>query len=87
MPVCLGWDQTIKVPSENYMISGWGRTNNEASDRGDIVLSGAHSAKLKKLVVPLIPLESCKSEYPIFRSTSEKQLCAGGEEGIFFKKT
>ena len=24
MPVCLGWDQTIKVPSENHMISGWG---------------------------------------------------------------
>ena len=84
MPVCLGWDHTIKVPSENHMISGWGRTNNVKGDIGDIRKSGAHSAKLKKLVVPVVPLEACKTEYPVFRTISKKQICAGGEKGIFW---
>jgi len=80
-PVCLGWDKTIKVPDNQYVVSGWGRTNNDAYDRGDIGVSGAHSAKLQKLTVPRIPLDKCKADYPIFKDLSEKQICAGGIKG------
>jgi len=80
-PVCLGWDKTIKVPDNQYLVSGWGRTNNDAYDRGDIGVSGAHSAKLQKLTVPRIPLDKCKADYPIFKDLSAKQICAGGIKG------
>jgi len=81
-PACLGWDNTIEVPNSKYVVSGWGRTNNDAYDRGDIGISGAHSAKLQKLPdVPFIPIEECKAKYSIFKDLSEKQLCAGGIEG------
>jgi len=80
-PVCLGWDKTIKVPDSQYVVSGWGRTNNDAYDRGDIGVSGAHSAKLQKLTVPRIPLDKCKVDYPIFKDLTEKQICAGGIKG------
>jgi len=80
-PVCLGWDKTIKVPDNQYVVSGWGRTNNDAYDRGDIGVSGAHSAKLQKLTVPRIPLDKCKVDYPIFKDLTEKQICAGGIKG------
>merc|ERR1719219_1746727 len=80
-PVCLGWDNTIEVPKENYVVSGWGRTNNVYGDRGDIGVSGAHSAKLQKLEVPFIDIETCKNDFPIFKQLTEKQLCAGGEAG------
>jgi len=80
-PVCLGWDNTIEVPKENYLVSGWGRTNNVYGDRGDIGVSGAHSAKLQKLEVPFIDIETCKNDFPIFKQLTEKQLCAGGKAG------
>ena len=82
-PVCLGWDKTIKVPDSQYVVSGWGRTNNDAYDRGDIGVSGAHSAKLQKLTVPRIPLDKCKVDYPIFKDLTEKQICAGGIKGKY----
>ena len=80
MPACLGWDNTIQVPNENFIVSGWGRTNNDAYDRGDIRLSGAHSARLKKLAVPLIPLDQCR-DFSIFKGLTENQICAGGKKG------
>jgi len=80
-PVCLGWDNTIEVPSSQHMVSGWGRTNNEAFNRGDIKASGAHSAKLQKLVVPLIDYKTCAADNAILKTITEKQLCAGGLKG------
>merc|ERR1712241_1456918 len=86
-PVCLGWDNTIKVPDfidnpdAKYLVSGWGRTNNDAYDRGDIGVSGAHSSKLLKLTVPRIPLDQCKADFPIFKDLTLKQICAGGIKG------
>jgi len=80
-PVCIGWDRTIQVPDTKFVVSGWGRTNNDAYDRGDIGVSGAHSAILQKLDVPRIPLEQCKAKFPIFKDLSEKQICAGGTKG------
>ena len=82
-PVCLGWDRTIQVPSHTYIVSGWGRTNNDNDDWGDFRGAGAHSAKLKKLQVPIIPLERCTSEWPAFGDLTEKQICAGGIEGTY----
>jgi len=80
-PVCLGWDKTIEVPDAQHLVSGWGRTNNDVYDRGDIGISGAHSSKLLKLVVPRIPLDQCKADFPIFKDLTEKQICAGGIPG------
>merc|ERR1711981_499273 len=80
-PVCLGWDNTIEVPSTKYIVSGWGRTNNDAYDRGDIRVSGAHSAILQKLEVPLIDVETCRANNTIFKALTEKQVCAGGIPG------
>ena len=81
MPACLGWDNTIEVPDENFIASGWGRTNNDVNDRGDIGIAGAHSARLKKLAVPLIPLDQCTEDYSIFKDLTKKQICAGGKKG------
>jgi len=81
MPACLGWDNTIQVPDDIFIASGWGRTNNDVYDRGDIGSAGAHSARLKKLAVPLIPLDQCTKDYSIFKDLTEKQICAGGKKG------
>ena len=83
LPACLGWDQTIKVPDHTFVVSGWGRTNNDGSDIGDFKTAGAHSSKLLKLIVPRIPLDKCKADFPIFEDLPEKVFCAGGEEGKF----
>merc|ERR1711956_203547 len=48
---------------------------------GDIVAAGAHSARLKKLAVPLIPLDQCTKDFSIFKDLTEKQICAGGKKG------
>jgi len=80
LPACMGWDRTMDVPDTNYIVSGWGRTNNDIYDRGDVKESGAHSSVLKKLIVPRIPLDQCKKDYTIFKDLSEKQICAGGLE-------
>jgi len=80
-PACIGWDRTIKVPDSKYVVSGWGRTNNDAYDRGDIGVSGAHSVYLQKLEIPRIPIEKCKADFPIFKDLSAKQICAGGIKG------
>ena len=82
MPACIGWDNTIQVPDDVFIASGWGRTNNDVYDRGDIGSAGAHSARLKKLAVPLIPLNQCTEDYSIFKDLTKKQICAGGKKGI-----
>lgn len=82
MPACLKWNSDIIVPNELFTVAGWGRTNNDAFDRGDIRISGAPSSKLKKLQVPVIPTSQCKTTYGIFKGIDEqKQICAGGIEG------
>lgn len=86
-PACIAWDRTIEVPTSTHIVSGWGRTNNDAFDKGDIRVSGAHSSKLKKLEVPIIPLERCKTESPIFKDLTEKQICAGGIKGTHYTCT
>ena len=81
MPACLGWDNTIQVPDDMFIGSGWGKVNNDVYDEGDIGTAGAYSAKLMKLAVPLIPLEQCTKDYSIFKDLTEKQICAGGKKG------
>ena len=82
LPACLDWNQSFLNPPNTYIAAGWGRTNNDVYDRGDIGVSGAHSSKLRKVEVPYIPIDQCKSDYSIFRDLSrERQICAGGIKG------
>ena len=67
-----------------YLVMGWGRTNNNRFDAGDRFQGGAHSNVLQKLKVPFIANELCRQNYTAFNNiTSNKQICAGGERGKF----
>ena len=68
----------------SHIVMGWGRTNNKRADVGDRFSGGAHSNILQQLEVPFIANELCRSNYTAFQSiTSNKQICAGGIEGIY----
>ena len=80
--VFLGWNNQINVPTDVYLVAGWGRTSNVRWDRGDISVAGVHSKILKKLEVPFIEARECKERYDIFgKITDNKQVCAGGIKG------
>ena len=65
-----------------YLVMGWGRTNNNRFDAGDRFMGGAHSNVLQKLKVPFITNELCRTNYTAFNNiTTNKQICAGGEKG------
>ena len=81
LPACLDWDQAYQTPPNTYIVAGWGRTNNDVYDRGDIGSAGAHSSRLKAVELPYIPLDQCKSDYSIYKDITEKQICAGGKRG------
>ena len=82
LPVCLGWNQGIKVPEDKFLVAGWGRTSNDPFDKGDTKESGAHSALLQKLEVPVITAEECRRDYAIFNGINlERHICAGGVKG------
>ena len=82
LPACLDWNQAFPNPANTYIAAGWGRTNNDFYDRGDIGVYGVYSSKLRKVEVRYIPLDQCKSEYHIFRNiTADRQICAGGTKG------
>lgn len=81
-PICLAWKRSIRLPDGEFLVTGWGRSNNDPSDPGFIRTAGTFEAKQQKLVVPLIPIRKCKSDYRIFKKISDtKHLCAGGELG------
>lgn len=83
MPICLGWNQAIRVPENKFIVAGWGRTSNDPFDKGDTQEAGAHSALQQKLEVPIISADECKSKFAIFdRINSERHICAGGIKGI-----
>ena len=89
-PVCLGWDNTIQVPDANYIVSGWGRTNNDLNDYQNddsinirVVSAGSQSYTLKINEVSVITLDQCIKDYSIFKDLSEKQICAGGFKGMY----
>ena len=50
LPACMGWDRTMNVPDSKYIVSGWGRTNNDVFDRGDIGVAGAHTRNLRERI-------------------------------------
>ena len=82
LPACLDWNQAFLNPANTYIAAGWGRTQNDVYDRGDIGVSGAHSSRLRKVEVPYIPIDQCKSDYSIFQDIShDRQICAGGIKG------
>ena len=50
------------------------------------VRSGAHSKFLQKLILPVIPIEECKSKFGDYlgiQNITQKQICAGGIKGKF----
>jgi len=73
VPACLKWNHCITTPTDWYEVVGWGRTNNDAKDQGDIDLSGAHSRFQQKLDMSLE--YECKKTYPYFKE--DIQICAG----------
>jgi len=90
LPICLPWG---KLPNGNtailpkgqkgkeYTVTGWGRTNNNRTDKGDKDEGGAHTNLLMKLDLPHIETGWCKSnpQWGAFhRITSDRQVCAGG---------
>ena len=82
LPACLDWNQAYQTPPNTYISAGWGRTNNDEYDRGDIGSAGAHSSRLKAVELPYI--DQCKSKYyrySLYRYITEKQICAGEIKG------
>ena len=50
------------------------------------VRSGAHSKFLQKLILPVIPIEECKSKFGDYlgiQNITQKQICAGGIKAKF----
>ena len=72
-----------KLPSQETIAMGWGRRNNDPNDRGNLTNTGAFSSILQQLIVPQVPIQKCKL-FPSFQNINEKkQICAGGEQGIY----
>ena len=73
----------LRLPTGKSMVAGWGRnTKIHRLGAGDFQNSGAYTPNLLKLVLPVYNGTKCKQDYPVFkRISSEKHLCAGGEEG------
>ncbi len=81
-PICMPWNSGIEMPDEELIVAGWGRTHNNRTDYGNIFQSGTFSNVLKKLTVPLVPIQQCKSRYDLFSNISSlRHICAGGETG------
>ena len=82
VPICLGWNEDEKVPLDKQIAAGWGRTNNNYFDKGDVDETGAFSSILLKVETPFIPIAECKRKHSVFNIiTDEKQVCAGGLSG------
>ena len=73
----------LQLPSEwELLVAGWGRNSSDHKDVGDFRRIGAHANIMQKLVVPIVPIEECKSNFKFFRNIhSVRHLCAGGEIG------
>lgn len=83
LPICLAWKSSIKVPREKVTVVGWGRTNNDPFDSGDITTSGVFSSQMMKLELDLVPVRRCKNRFEIYRNISRtRHICAGRERGI-----
>ena len=77
-----------RLPTGKSMVAGWGRTTKiHRIGEGDFEDTGAFSAHLLKVNLPVRNGTQCKKEYPVFRRiSSEKHLCAGGEKGSYARK-
>jgi len=82
LPICIDWEQS-GLPSEwELLVAGWGRNSSDHKDVGDFRRIGAHANIMQKLVVPIVPIEECKSNFKFFKNIhSVRHLCAGGEIG------
>ena len=74
-----------RLPTGKSMVAGWGRTTKiHRIGEGDFEETGAFSAHLLKVVLPVRNGTQCKKDFPIFRRiSSEKHLCVGGVKGIY----
>ena len=72
------------MPTEELVVMGWGRRNNDPGDRGNLSTTGVFSNIMQQLVVPEVPIAKCK-EFTSFGALDvEKEICAGGETGERF---
>ena len=83
LPICLKWNSNLRMPSKEHLVAGWGRRNNDFTDRGDTATVGAFSTVLQKLQVPFFNGETCKREYRAYSLINpSKVVCAGGIAGM-----
>ena len=80
-PICLPWSEILELEDDtNVMVTGWGRTTNDATESQNIFLTHkVSSPTLQKLKIP-IANEKC-SEEDFFTIDEKIQLCAGGKDG------
>ena len=73
----------LRLPTGKSIVAGWGRNRQiHRLGAGDFQNSGAYTPNLLKVDLPVMNGTHCKETFKIFKSiSSEKHLCAGGEEG------
>ena len=83
LPACLDWDRGNQNPADIYIVTGWGKTNNNLYDIEDFEVSGTYSSKLRRVKVSIIPLDQCISDFYSKGQdiTSEGIICAEGIKG------
>ena len=80
-PICLPWSKNLELTEDtNVLITGWGRTTNDAIENQKTFLQHKVSSEtLQKLKIP-IANEKC-TEDNLFTINKRIQLCAGGKDG------
>lgn len=71
-PICLPTTSSNLFKSSKGIVTGWGRTE-----------TGYRSQSLLKVRLPIVPNDECSQVYKDYGiEISEKQLCAGGKNGM-----
>merc|ERR1711953_279055 len=72
LPICMGWNPSVELPSGTVQVAGWGKTENTT-----------HSDVLLKVQVDMMMAKECKLNFPSFNfiADDDTQICAGGQKG------
>ena len=65
------------------LVTGWGRTTNDLKKSSNLALRNRVQSKiLKKVRVPIVSVDICKTADKSFKNVDAKtQICAGGKKG------